>query len=118
MSAVEEIQAAIEKLTASKLNLTACPEFQRSAVRHIARNCDMECECGGEYCGWDMYDTAPALDMLIRTVDVQLALLGDFLAVTVKDDALLVGALIADDFIGTPSDALMALARAINGASK
>ena len=115
MTAVEEIQAAIEKLTASKPNLTACSEFQRSAVRHIARNCDMECECGSEYCGWDRYDTAPALDMLVRTIDAQLAILRDFLTVTLKDDALLAGALIAEDFIGTPSAALMALARAING---
>ena len=61
MSAIEEIQAAIDKLTASKPNLTACPEYQRKAVRHIARNCDMECECDNAdtTCGWDRYETAP-----------------------------------------------------------
>jgi hypothetical protein len=75
VSAVEEIQAAIEKLTASKPHLSACPEFQREAVRHIARNCEIECECTNDKCGWDRYETAPALDMLMRTIDAQLKIL-------------------------------------------
>ena len=62
-------------------------------------------------------EDAQLIVTLHRTIDAQLAILRDFLTVTVKDDALLKGALIADDFIGTPSAPLMALARAINGTS-
>ena len=152
MSAVDEIQAAIEKLTEMKAGGTAGPFFKddcegqirvypESILRNVSRDesgeitsyrtpgswqtdqmvFDYEVESWDE--GYDKHDdrmrtNADLFVTLHRTIDAQLALLGDFLAVTVKDDALLVGALIADDFIGTPSDTLMALARAINGASK
>jgi hypothetical protein len=83
ITAAEEIQAAIVKLSASRLYLVACPEFQYSAVRHIARNCDMEheCESESEECGWDRYQTAPAFDMLTRTIDAQLTILSYGLSV-------------------------------------
>jgi hypothetical protein len=112
LTAVEEIQAAIEKLTASKPDLTACPEFQYSAVRHISRNCDFEHECRneGKYCGWQ-YETAAAFDMLTRTIDAQLALLGD----SVVTPTLYKGETrLRDDIGGHALD----LARAINGASE
>jgi hypothetical protein len=107
MNAVEEIQVAIDKLTASKPHLTACPAFQRSAVRHIARNCDIECdiECDRDNCGWDRYETAPALDMLIRTLDAQLALLRNGL----------VGARMNEALGMQTAGPVLALARAITG---
>ncbi|MBC7594557.1 MAG: hypothetical protein H7288_11570 [Kineosporiaceae bacterium] len=102
MSAVEEIQAAIEKLTASKPNLTACPEFQRKAVRHIARNCEIECECTNDECGWDRYETSPALDMLVRTIDAQLVIMRGGIEFTRRHPDL-------------HDEDILSLARAING---
>jgi hypothetical protein len=109
VSAVDEIAAAISKLEASKPNLKACPEFNYSAMRHVARNVDMEHDCtnADEDCGWERYDTAPAFDMLIRTVEAQIGLL----AYSIRRVEM--GAS-PDDF---PSTYALALARAINGAT-
>jgi len=113
MSAIEEIQAAIEKLTASKRELTACPEFNRQAMRHIARNCDIECDCDNSYtiCGWDRHETASAFDMLIRTVDAQLAILGDFMD---RYEGRAKGSWVP---IAPAAVNILTLARAINGAN-
>jgi hypothetical protein len=106
VTAADEIQAAIEKLSASRLYLVACPEFQYSAVRHIARNCDMEHECESEECGWDRYQTAPAFDMLTRTIDAQLTILSYGLSVHNGKYS---------DLTPPVEHYALALARAING---
>jgi hypothetical protein len=108
ITAAEEIQAAMVELNASRQHLVACPEFQYSAVRHVARNCDMEHECKneGENCGWQ-YETAAAFDMLTRTIDAQLKIL----ETTIQDEH-------ADWLTELEWQNALALARAINGAEQ
>jgi hypothetical protein len=105
VTAADEIRAAIDELNFSRRYLAACPEFQYSAVRHVARNCDMEhdCENEGESCGWQ-YQTAAAFDMLIRTIDAQLAIL-NYGALCWKTGLI----------YGPLERHTLALARAING---
>ena len=78
MSVVDKIESAIARLTALKPHVAACPVFNYEATRHIARNVDLEHDCTfeDEYdCGWNRYETGPAFDTLIRTIDAQLAVL-------------------------------------------
>jgi len=104
MTATGELLAAIEKLEASKPSLTACSAFNRAAVRHVARNFDTKCGCGREDgdCNWNRFTTAPAFDMLIHTVDAQLAILK--LELEICNEGC------------SPAPQFLALARAINGA--
>jgi len=75
MNAVEKLEAAITKLEEIKAVGWPCAEYTRGAVRHIARNCDISCDDEDHYEGWDRYETAPALMVLIATIDAQLAIL-------------------------------------------
>ena len=103
MNAVEEIQAAIKKLTDVKAIGWPCPEWQQSAVRHIARNCEIACYCGDEdHPTWDRYETGPAITLLVSTIDTQLAILR--LAIT-----------FAEITHNVYTDTCVDLARAING---
>lgn len=111
MSALEEIEAAIAALTASKHQLVACPEFNQGAVRHIARNVDISCEHDeAGICFWDRYETAPAIDMLARTIEAQLAILQQAL----RYETSSIGTGSAEESHRTA----LTLARAINGATK
>jgi hypothetical protein len=77
MTALEEIQSAILKLTELKAIGWPCEQWTQSAIRHIARNCEIECHNEDEHeCdGWLRYETAPAISLLVRTIDAQLAIL-------------------------------------------
>ena len=76
MSAVERIQAAIDKLTAIKAIGWPCENWSYEAARHIARNCEIECDCGADdHPGWDRYETGNAIYVLSQTIDAQRAIL-------------------------------------------
>lgn len=58
--------ASLMRERAEKATPDVCPEWTRSAVRHIARNCEIECwhdgegdPHDGEEVGWDRYNDAP-----------------------------------------------------------
>lgn len=55
----------LDKL-AEKATPNVCPDWTYHAVRHIARNCDIECyhevghdDAGANHDGWDRYEDAP-----------------------------------------------------------
>ncbi|MFC5930863.1 hypothetical protein [Cryobacterium melibiosiphilum] len=121
MSAVEEIQAAIEKLTAIRRDSGLV--VQCSDPEDVCFRTDDDTDADGNgfsfgvIVGIDDTDIAEGIVTLHRTIDAQLAILKDLLAEAVEGDATLGGSLQADDFIGSTSAAMMALARAINGAA-
>jgi hypothetical protein len=77
MNAAEKLKAAIEKLEAMKAMDWPCAEYTRKAVRHISRNCEIDCDNEEHECGWDRYETGPAIFTLSQTIDPQLAILRD-----------------------------------------
>jgi hypothetical protein len=114
MSAVKEIQAAIDRLIEVKAIGWPCDQWTQSAVRHIARNCEIDCHTEDEHeCeGWLRYESGPAISLLVRMIDAQLALLSN----TVEIRANYVEQGLAanwDRAVERAGD--LALARAING---
>ena len=79
MNAVEKLEAAIERLEEFQALDWPCPTWTQSAVRHIARNVDIDCadhDGDDEFeAGWDRYASGPAIYTLARTIDAQLDML-------------------------------------------
>ncbi|MEU5853963.1 hypothetical protein ABZ799_01425 [Nocardiopsis dassonvillei] len=69
MSDTELLREAARRIreTANAATANACPDWTWLAVRHIARNCDLECPTHGddyEACGrWDRYDDSPHISL-------------------------------------------------------
>lgn len=108
-TAMETIQAAIEKLEALKALPWPCADWTQNAVRHIARNCEIECydDSHEDELTWDRYETGPAIFLLSQTIDAQLAILRHAIEnqeiahgwVTVDNDAVV----LAESILGEQS---------------
>ena len=113
MNAVEKLEAAIAKLEAIKAIGWPCRDWSYSAARHIARNCEIECEhsgTDGEHPGWSRYETGCAIFDLVQTIDAQLSLLRNalgmktpFAGLTLHDDAIELELGLADAILGSES---------------
>jgi len=72
VNASTELRAAADHIDelGAKASTNICPEWTYSAVRHIARNCDIECSHGGEpddgldHRGWDRCDDSPWITLM------------------------------------------------------
>lgn len=67
----QELRQAAEHLraVAAKATHNICPDWTYSAVRHIARNCDIDClhddeEDGLDHGGWGRYNDSPWITLM------------------------------------------------------
>lgn len=72
-SAILSRAADLIRDTAAAATANVCPAWTRQAVRHIARNCDIDCgheghEGGWDHDGWDRYDDAPWIALMSPAV--------------------------------------------------
>lgn len=85
-----ELRAAATKLRAlaSKATSGICPDWIYSAVRHVARNCNMDCSHdehqGWDQPEWDRYEDSPYIAAMGPAVGLALADWLDGTAATIE----------------------------------